>query len=526
MPSFRPLTAFYTVLSTVLLAAAAAFVVLSWSWPLVGDAPLMHYVVFLIHQGMTPYRQIIDLNLPGTFAIEASVMFLLGKDALAWRVFDLLLLVVIGGAMAYICRPRKAIAALFASVTFALIHGRDGLIQLGQRDLVMAALLVCACALLFAVLRSDSGERAGASLLAGLAMGAACTIKPTAMVLPPLLLALIAGHLHRQGRLWKRHAALAVAGVLLPLLAMGAYLAEQHALIPFFDIMRHLAPYHASTWRLSTRALVLGSVSSVLLPVFCLWLPLFIAGKRWKYVEEQVLLMGFLFGVLSFYVQGRGYPYHRYPSEVFLLLLAATAFTDALGTNTSGDGRSNMAALLCKGCAVGGLVFGTLVIVPRSLDNIAHFDWRHDEFGQSLQADLTSLGGASLNRQVQCMEMAGGCITTLYRMQLAESTGFLYDCYLYPREDQAASHLAERDRYRRAFRQALLAHVPRVIIVSSDECGPPDFKYRKLARWPWIQSFLNDNYAVVRERVPATMESWSGRPALPYGYRIYLLKRP
>ncbi len=497
----------------------------------------MHYAVFLMQRGMAPYRQIVDLNQPGTFAVEAAVMALLGKGALAWRVFDLLLLGAIGAAMAAICRRRGWFAALFAAVTFALIHGRDGLIQLGQRDLLMAAFLAAAYALLFAMVRSavrsvvQTGrrERYSLSLIAGICLGAAATVKPDALVLAPPLLGLVAFQLRREHRRWGSHLGLACVGILLPLLASLVFLLREHALAAYLDLMIHLAPYHASTWRLTSRELLTGAVSSVMLPLFCLWIPVFAVERRWRHFEDRALLLGFLFGVFSFYLQGRGYPYHRYPSEVFLLLLAAIAFTDALRGRPAPVLPSRRASFILRSCAVAGLAFGALVVVPRSLAEVIRFDWRHDAFQEALRADLTSLNasglnGPPLNGNVQCLEMAGGCITTLYRMRLVQSSGFLYDCYLYPTEDQAVAHIAERDRYRRAFQAALLAHPPRALVVSSDECGPPDFKYRKLDRWPWLAAYLGGRYKLLREYMPTTFESWGGKPARPYGYRIYRLE--
>ena len=521
----RWLICFYAALSLVLLACAAAFLISSWHWPLVGDAPLMHYVVFLMQHGFSPYRTILDLNQPGTYAVEAAVMALLGKGALAWRIFDLLLLALIAFAMAVICRPHGRFAALFAAVTFALIHGRDGLIQLGQRDLLMAALFASAYALLFTLLRSPRSRRYSLSLCAGLCLGAAASVKPDSLLLAPLLLPLIAFTLHRRHRPFRLHLALACAGVLLPLLASLLFLLNRHALHAFLALMFQLAPYHASLWRPPSSTLLLQSVSSVTLPLFGLWFPVFLIQQRWRQTEDQLLLLGFLMGIFSFYVQGRGYPYHRYPSQVFLLLLAAIAFADALRPSTEHH-ASRIAKYGVKICAIAGLAFGSLILVPRSLEAVLHFSWRTDTFDQALTADLITLGSPALgtpvlNGHVQCLDMAGGCITTLYHLQLVQSTGFLYDCYLYPAQPPAAPYLAERDRYRDAFRQALLLHPPSFFIVTSDECGPPDLLYGKLTRWPWLDTWLNANYRLAQEWRPTIFRSWGGRPILPYGFRIY-----
>lgn len=405
-------------LTAVLVLSAATFVAVSWRWPLVGDAPLLHYIVFLAQHRLTPYRDIIDLNMPGTLAVEAGVMALFGKGALAWRLFDLTLLGVIGFAMAAICRDR--FAALLAAVTFAMIHGRDGLIQLGQRDLLMAALLICAYVLLFHSVRTGNLLASGA---AGMCLGAASTVKPDALALLPMLLALVALKLRRDGRRWGAHLAVSSAGALLPLGGSLVFLLHRHALGAFSDLMLHMAPYHASLWRLPVDKLLPSAVSSVMLPFFCLWLPVFVIGKRWRLFGDQALLLGFFFGVFSFCVQGRGYPYHRYPSEVFLLMLGGIAFTEAL-RHAKPEKSWNLPQL----CAAAGILFAALVIVPRSLLEIMRFDGNTDTFSRNLQHDLTALSGASLNKNVQCLDMAGGCTAVLYRMRLVERSGFLYDC--------------------------------------------------------------------------------------------------
>ncbi len=501
-------------LTLVLILSAAVFTTISWHWPLVGDAPLLHYIVFLTQYGLTPYRNVIDLNLPGTLAVEAAVMALFGKGALAWRLFDLTLLGVTGVATAAICRNR--FAALLAAVTFAMIHGRDGLIQLGQRDLLMATLLVCAYALLFRSIRTGSLL---ASCAAGMCLGAASAVKPDALILLPPLLALVAHQIRREGHRWRAHLAASCAGALLPIGGSLGFLLHEHALGAFLRLMLHLAPYHASLWRLPADKLLTGAVSSVLLPFFCLWILVFVTGKRWKLFRDQALLLGFLFGIFSFCVQGKGYPYHRYPSEVFLLLLGAIAFTDTLR-----HAKPQRPWTPPQLCAATGLLFAALVIVPRSLLEIMHFDGRTDAFDQNLQHDLTILGAESLNEQVQCLDMAGGCTTVLYRMQLVERSGFLYDCYLYPESREANAHAPERDQYRLTFKQALLTNNPKILIVSSDECGPPDFQYNKLTRWPWLNNYIATQYILIREWTPRTLQQWGGKPVLPYGYRIYALR--
>ena len=121
-------------LCLAILPCVALFVVRTWHWPLVGDAPLMHYVVFLMDHGRIPYRDIVDINMPGTYLIEGLVIHVFGGGSLAWRIFDFSLIGVAAAAMAAIACPYSWFAAVFSASIFLFLHGRDGLIQLGQRD--------------------------------------------------------------------------------------------------------------------------------------------------------------------------------------------------------------------------------------------------------------------------------------------------------------------------------------------------------------------------------------------------------
>ncbi len=55
----------------VMLGVALYFVVRSWHWALLSDSATLHYVVFLMHHGFKPYREITDNNFPASYMAEA-----------------------------------------------------------------------------------------------------------------------------------------------------------------------------------------------------------------------------------------------------------------------------------------------------------------------------------------------------------------------------------------------------------------------------------------------------------------------
>ncbi len=528
-----------TLSCVFLVACLSLFVVKTWHWPLMGDAVLMHYIVFLMHHGMAPYRDIVDPNMPTTLVVEAAVMHLFGGGSLAWRLFDLFLLAITGIAMVVIARPYDWFAGFFAAALFALIHGRDGVMQLGQRDLTMTAFLVIAYAFLFEALRATNPsapypdlrtwDLPGRNLppssqvllmaLFGLFCGAAATIKPTVLLLPVVLLIMAAMTL-KQRRQPFRFAVLAGAvGTLIPILIAFAWVGHQHATGAFLATFFDLIPYFAHLGTRSFGHLLLHSVSSVLLPLVILWLAVVLLQKKhltgnftW---ERAALFAGILFGLASFYLQRKGYSYHRYPSEAFLLLLAAIDLTSVFRQQPSTH------RLLLQRLALAGILVGTVVIAGGSTAHALHQDWRNHEFDAMLQSDLNRLGGQQLAGNIQCLDMGDGCIPTLYNMRLVQATGFLYDCYMF-----SPVQAAERERYREAFWQAIIRRPPAVFVVTSNDCenypDKPSYNYRKTSRWPRFDNYLKTNYHLDAERIPPHMVNTGSSPSKPLGYRIYV----
>ena len=134
--------------SSKLISAASAAVVayLGWrslGWPLVHDAPLMHYVAWVVSQGGAPYRDAFDMNGPGVYALHSAVLAAAGAGDVAWRLFDLAWLALTAGLLAACVRPfGGAWPAAGAALLFALYHLSGGAWRAGQRDFLPDVLLL------------------------------------------------------------------------------------------------------------------------------------------------------------------------------------------------------------------------------------------------------------------------------------------------------------------------------------------------------------------------------------------------
>ncbi len=520
--------------SVFLVGCVAAFFWSTRHWPLVNDPALMHYVVFLMGRGMAPYRDIHDINLPGAYAPEWLSMTLASllhvSQAAMWRGMDWLLLGLAALAMLRIATRFSWFAGVVAGSLFALYHGRDGVGQAAQRDLILTVLLLWATEQL---LRAMRGCSAWPLVGFGLCLGAAASIKPVALVYGICLLPL----LFQKGR--TKAALAAAAGFALPVLATTAFLLHWHAVEAFRRMVEFDLPYHVSLAHGTVSQLVwAASISSVKKLICLLGLTLLLAG-RWRgsftafawptsqnrksqawtcSPERCLLLLGVLLGLFCFVAQGKGYPYQRYPFVAFLFLLAALEFTAA----AAGGPR------LLRAAGVAGLAFCIVLCAPVYLRGAIQARWSSPvlQIEDALRRQAAAGDLRSLQGKVQCMDVATGCTDALLALGLGEATGTIYDEFLFPQVPAGWSVLPAGSRLeeplpaalvagRQAFQKALDGNPPRVIIVTSwlFPEGPGD--YRKLMLWPWFEEYLQAYRLVEQQAFPRGENG-------PLGFRVYV----
>ena len=499
------------VCAVVLGAAVGVAVVSGWRWPLVGDASLMHYAVFLIRGGMVPYRDLTEVDLPGGFLAEAAGMRAFGSGAVGWRAYDLALLVLTTAGMAMVAGRRRWFAAVFAGGLFALAHLQDGLAQGGQRDLLMATLLVWSYV---ALLRALGGWQPGWMMLwAGLAIGVTGTIKP--MLLPlGLAMVVVGAVLLRRGRL----VLLGVIGLAAPMVAMVWWLWSQGALGAFWQEAMPLMRWHATMGRRGVGYLAMHALSPVgaLVVVWLVWL--MIARPRWtlgsgeRSGERLALAVGVVGAALEYGLQGKGYSYHRYPLLAMLLLLIGLDVD--MGLRMAGWRRGLAAVAAGVGC---------LVLAPRMAWLTTTFS-PATPFQDALRMELEQVGGAAaLTGKVQCLDAFGGCAGVLYELRARQSTGFLYACFLFPDGRSGDRNAGEvRTRYRAAFWRAFEAAQPQVVVMTDQFCFEDAPGFGKAGRWPAFAAELGPQYEERVEWRSGVAQHWWSRREMPAAFRIYV----
>ena len=537
---------FRVTLAASLSICALLYFLWSWRWPLLGDASLIHYIGWLIERGWAPYREIGDMNMPGSYLIELAAMHLFGMGDVAWRLFDFTLMGAASASFFVITLSTNSVrrdgwlAGLYAACLFILVHGRDGLAEGGQRDLTMAVCLIVATAFLFVAIRRDWPWAAAAF---GLFSGAALTIKPTAILLSLAQLLLAADLLRRSlNARQPGHAVRSVfarlvapatlAWLVAPTISLGFLLKEQ-ALAAFLAGFHGIVPYYASLGHRPLSFILLHSLSPLMLPVL-LWIAILaLDGMRFRPSrngeaewtrawERTALLAGVLFGLINCVVQARALPYYRYPLLIFLLPLMAVDFTRAAQTQLSDLWRTTAHIRRIKAAqwlALAALAFGGFFLAPQSAVLIHRYRWWETDFISSLEQNLEALGGQRLSGRIQCIDSISGCGNVLYRMRLEPSTGVLSDFLLFGPDDVPIIR-----QTRQQFSVAVLANPPQVIVVTSHlHMDGPD-NYHKLDLWPAFQSFLAGDYTLQTEWSPTRTARWWSREETPASYRIYVLR--
>jgi hypothetical protein len=539
---------FRVTLAASLTLSALLYFLWSWRWPLVGDASLIHYIGFLIERGWVPYRDLGDMNMPGSYMIEIAAMHLFGMGDLAWRIFDFTLLAIASASFFIITRTHHSgapsfralservgsergwLPALFASALFILIHGRDGLSEGGQRDLTMAVCLIAATAFLFIAVRKRALWPA---TVFGLLSGIAVTIKPTALPLTIVQLALTVYALRPPGTVILSNAKdprilpLAVAAIASAFFLLGpaaalAFLLREHALPAFLAGFHGIIPYYASLGHRPLTFVVLHSISP-LLPLVILWMAMLLLDRRLlrEYLdfERIALFAGVLFGLINCTVQARGLPYYRYPLLAFLLPLMAIDFTRTLELRHPSNLRTRTATFL----AIAALSIAGFFLAPQSAILIHRYRWWETDFITSLEQNLNALGGPALSHHVQCIDSISGCGNVLYRLRLEPATGVLSDFLLFgPPPGSPEVPIVRKTREQ--FSAAILANPLQVIVVTSHlHIDGPD-NFLKLNRWPAFADYLAIHYILQTEWSPTRTARWWSREETPASYRIYVLR--
>ncbi|MBL8706356.1 MAG: hypothetical protein JNM30_16005 [Rhodospirillales bacterium] len=469
------------------------------TWGIHHDAPLMFFVAQRIAEGGSPYRDVLDMNLPGAYLLSWAVLSWFGYSDLAWRLVDLGALASIAFCVFWIVRPAGRALALTAAASTIFVHLEGGPHAVGQRDFLMILPVLLALVVLLAVNAvSHPAQRCTMLLGAGFLLMCAAFFKPTAILLSPLAAAWL---LFRPGLSLasiKDTAAVLGGGALALSLLLG-WLLSLGAVVDFVSLQIDFILPSYGNIRMP-RSSCLGSV--LVLPAL-VGIPFLVMSRH--RVRYAIVLVLVVFGLLHFHVQGKYWAYHAAPLQVFSI---AAAF---LGLGMLIEQLSSRKALVA-GLAVLTVQAGTLMLV---LENFGVRAWLHgksnvhpeDRLTKSLEVDLRRMKIAS--SMVQPLDTTHGAVNAMLRLGLSMPTRFLYDFPFY---------MTGRTRYLDSLRVEFLAAMEKAsypAIIRTNQQWPYESGYDRLEAWPAFREMIERHYSIAIER------------AFPdgKGYRIYVARR-
>ena len=398
---------------------------LTWhsrGWPLIHDAPLMHYIAWRISEGAVPYRDLFDMNFPGLYLLHLAALTLFGAGDVGWRAFDLVWLAGTSLAAAALAAPWGRLAAAGAGLFLAAYHLAAGAWQTGQRDFLLCPFLLLA-ALAVARWAERPGERSSLAW-GGLALGAGITVKPHAGLFAAALLVLVAVVARGNGRPVGRGLAAAPVGIfaaalVVPSLAVVVWLAAVGALPAWYEIVVHyLVPLYSRLGRPDRWTFYRWHVWVPIAAGVALSLGSALVGRRFS-TRHAVVTVGLGYGVAHFFGQGKGWEYHLYPLAAFA---AVALFSEMQRLVEAG----RLASLLLLACIVAA---ATLLGIKGVEASDAAWIAAKERRVSAVVADLT--GRIAPEDFVQVLDTAEAGIHALLRLRAVQPTRFIYDFHFY-----------------------------------------------------------------------------------------------
>jgi len=455
--------------------------VLSLPWPLIQDAPVMHYIAWRIGEGDVPYRDLYDINQPGVYVLHLALLRTLGAGDGAWRAFDLAWLAATAGAAALLAARWGAVAAAGAGLAFAAYHLAGGAWQAGQRDFLLCVFLLAGALGVARWLERPAGAWSLAG--AGLALGAAVGLKPYAVLfagaLGLIVLVAAARRCDAGGAL--RSIGAYVAGTAAVPAALAIWLALAGGLrawadvvfgyaLPVYGHLGRSAPWLGHRW-LGWIPLGVAAVGGLVAAV---------ASRRID-ARHLVAAVGIVYGIAHYVGQAKGSEYHLYPFAAFVCVLAFSALTPVLTAPRAWLGV----------CLAATLAVALVLLTAKGLEaSDAPWIWDKERRVRALVDDL----GRRLapGDTVQVLDVADGGLHALLRLHVRQPTRFLYDVFFFHEPERPVVRAMRAE-----FIAALEARPPRFIVLMR---GWPSGDYDRIGSFPALAELLARRYDVVVTR--------------------------
>lgn len=495
-----------TVACLLLFSLLVLSAAVSLRWRPVHDSPLMLYAALLFdHFGRVPYRDLFDMNMPGTYAINILLIRVLGTSDLAFRVGDLVYLTaLLVLTWCWMLTFGKRVATASVSLV-GLVYLSSGPEMSFQREFL--ALLPVAAGLFL----TNSSFRLPVwirGMLLGVSLGLSATIKPQfalalLIVLPYFVVEARADRSRsvppvRDVVVWP------FLGAAIPVIVASVILWQLGALADFVDGTVHYWPLYGS---LTGNHQIIPSVdrpaylATGILRTFVRQLPLLLVATMgvlllWHKKAASRRQVRLLIGLTVFFgiypaMSGQFWDYHELPFRYFLALLASLCLMR--GDASLSQVRRVVPPLIAMIVAL--LVSAPLLsTLPQSLRQAASSprQERVDAIANYLKQNLRP------GDSVQPLDWTGGAVNALYITQAPLATRFMYDFHFYHHDSSPYIQ-----QLRAEFITSLTRSSPRYIVEILPPAKPIVSGIDTSQEFPALRNLIERDYSVA-----ARGESW------------------
>jgi hypothetical protein len=452
-------------------------------------------------EGLIPYRDLFDFQMPGSFAAYFILGSLSGFDDFRIRILDLLILTALLVITFFSLRRFGKTPALAAAILFGLKYLQGGPSMSLQREYLLLIFIALA---VWISMRDVLTPRHRITL--GLLFGLAAVIKPHAAIgLLPILLFDISDMVQRLKLTPLRAAAKSILpttfGFLIPITAVIAWLGFTGSLTQFINISTHYWPLYsqvngqmeitAGAERMSlllNQTLRLGGNALWLIPAA---IGVYFNRNKKTYLLASLALCYAIYPTFS----GQFFAYHYIPFTYFIILLASLTFTQNFESSTLNRSLLITSYLLLITLILPSQTFLRQLqgkSIPTSTDRatqIAHFLDKNLKDGDT----------------VQPLDWTGGTLLAMLKTHARIATPYVFDFYFYHHVSQPYIQSLRAD-----FMKDLQAAKPRFIIEVTAIDKPwitgPDTS----REFPELRTYLNENYSAVIQKDDYTIYEFNG----------------
>jgi hypothetical protein len=482
---------------------------LSLGWRFQHDSPIVFYITWLMDRfGYVPYRDIFDMNMPGTYAFNYVIGKISGFSNLGVRCVDLSIL---GVTMAFSWSWMKSLGSKVA-VCGAVLWGLCYL-QLGSAISLQREYLILVPVLGGVVIADDLHESHTVlkALACGFLFGVAASMKPQAAIALPFLLFL--QRKDKQIAPFLLHVALPAAiGFSLPIEGFLLYLLCNGALTPFFDMVWNYLPLYShlsgdhqtlsgmERWKYLWReAHAVGGFGLWLIPaVFGAYVSIYRSTFTSSQKRKVMLLivLAFCYGLYPL-IAGQLWDYHWLLFLYFILQLSALCIAE-LAPHIDHKEKLVPVGVLLLCIVLWAKPPEDLSAAILGRDVLPIKDGRVDEIAEFLQTHMQP------GDRVQPLDWTGGAVHAMLISEARLATPFVYDFHFYHHTSNAYIQ-----GLRKRFIESLQQSHARFIVQITSNDKPWVYGEDTTREFRELQSLLDESYIRVS----------GGR-----GYSIYQLR--